>query len=103
MELSYEASVPPVTGIVDNTSIRRFRCSEWAMLFGAILSSLEIKARIVHDFLDHCWNEAIIVPNGKWVHLDSTLPYPISLNHPYYYEENWERNTNMCWPLRQIK
>jgi peptide-N4-(N-acetyl-beta-glucosaminyl)asparagine amidase len=59
------------------------------MLFGAILSSLKIKARIVHDFLDHCWNEAIILPNLKWVHIDSTLNYPISLNHPYYYEQNW--------------
>jgi hypothetical protein len=28
------------------------------MLFGAIPSSLEIEARIVHDFLYHCWNEA---------------------------------------------
>ena len=27
--------------------------------------------------------------DGKWVHVDSTLDYPISLNHPYYYEENW--------------
>jgi len=26
---------------------------------------------------------------GKWVHMDSTLAYPISLNHPYYYEQNW--------------
>jgi hypothetical protein len=24
-----------------------------------------------------------------WVHVDSTLDYPISLNHPHYYEENW--------------
>ena len=40
-----------------------------------------------HDFLDHCWNEAMI--DGKWVHMDSTLAYPISLNHPYYYEQNW--------------
>jgi peptide-N4-(N-acetyl-beta-glucosaminyl)asparagine amidase len=59
------------------------------MLFGAILSSLGIKARIVHDFLDHCWNEAMLQPDGQWVHIDSTLDYPISLNHPYYYEENW--------------
>jgi hypothetical protein len=27
--------------------------------------------------------------DAKWVHVDSTLEYPISLNHPYYYEENW--------------
>jgi hypothetical protein len=25
----------------------------------------------------------------KWIHMDSTLAYPISLNHPYYYEQNW--------------
>jgi peptide-N4-(N-acetyl-beta-glucosaminyl)asparagine amidase len=26
---------------------------------------------------------------GKWVHMDSTLAYTISLNHPHYYEQNW--------------
>jgi hypothetical protein len=25
----------------------------------------------------------------EWVHIDSTLDFPISLNHPYYYEQNW--------------
>jgi hypothetical protein len=63
------------------------RCSEWSMLFGAILNSLSIPTRIVHDYLDHCWNESMI--DEKWVHVDSTLEYPISLNHPYYYEESW--------------
>ena len=71
------------------------RCSEWSMLFGAILSSLGIKTRIVHDFLDHCWNEAMLSysssEDGQWVHVDSTLDYPISLNHPHYYEENWRK------------
>ena len=72
------------------------RCSEWSMLFGAILSSLGIKTRIVHDFLDHCWNEAMLSyssssEDGQWVHADSTLDYPISLNHPHYYEENWRK------------
>jgi peptide-N4-(N-acetyl-beta-glucosaminyl)asparagine amidase len=72
------------------------RCSEWSMLFGAILSSLGIKTRIVHDFLDHCWNEAMLTSSsssedGQWVHVDSTLDYPISLNHPHYYEENWRK------------
>ena len=63
------------------------RCSEWSILFGAILNSLSIPTRIVYDFLDHCWNESLI--NKKWIHLDSTLNYPISFNHPYYYEQNW--------------
>jgi hypothetical protein len=69
------------------------RCSEWSMLFGAMLSSLGIKTRIVHDFLDHCWNEAMLsYPEGEqWVHVDSTLDYPISLNHPYHYEVNWAK------------
>ena len=69
------------------------RCSEWSMLFGAMLSSLGIKTRIVHDFLDHCWNEVMLsYPEGaQWVHVDSTLDYPISLNHPYHYEENWAK------------
>jgi transglutaminase/protease-like cytokinesis protein 3 len=44
------------------------------MLFGAILNSLSIPTRIVHDYLDHCWNESMI--DEKWVHVDSTLEYP---------------------------
>ena len=63
------------------------------MLFGAMLSSLGIETRIVHDFLDHCWNEAMLSSSSpedeQWVHVDSTLTYPISLNHPFYYEQNW--------------
>jgi hypothetical protein len=37
----------------------------------------------------HLGIEAMLSPDGQWVHIDSTLDYPISLNHPYYYEENW--------------
>jgi peptide-N4-(N-acetyl-beta-glucosaminyl)asparagine amidase len=66
------------------------RCSEWSILFGAITNSLPIRTRIVHDYLDHCWNESLI--NNKWVHIDSTLDYPISFDHPYYYEQNWGKN-----------
>ena len=47
------------------------RCSEWSMLFGALLNSLYVETRIVQDYLDHCWNEALI--NGKWIHIDSTF------------------------------
>lgn len=65
------------------------RCSEWSMLFGSILNSLSIETRIVQDYLDHCWNEALI--DNKWIHIDSTLEYPISLDHPHYYEKNWKK------------
>jgi len=64
------------------------RCSEWSMLFGALLNSLLIETRFVHDFLDHCWNESLLI-DDKWTHIDSTLEYPISLDHPEYYEKNW--------------
>lgn len=67
--------------------IRTGRCSEWSMLFGAILNSLSFQTRIVHDYLDHCWNESMI--DSNWVHLDSTLDYPISFNNPHFYEQNW--------------
>ena len=60
------------------------------MLFGAVLNSLSFKGRILHDYLDHCWNEVLI--KGKWIHIDSTLQYPISLNHPHYYERNWGKS-----------
>jgi hypothetical protein len=75
--------------IIKIAESRTGRCSEWSMLFGAILNSLYIETRIVHDYLDHCWNESLI--DGKWVHIDSTLDYPISFNHPYYYEQNWDK------------
>jgi peptide-N4-(N-acetyl-beta-glucosaminyl)asparagine amidase len=75
--------------IIKIAESRTGRCSEWSMLFGAILNSLYIETRIVHDYLDHCWNESLI--DGKCVHIDSTLDYPISFNHPYYYEQNWDK------------
>src|ERR687888_2389999 len=90
---NYEYAFPRYAEILKIAETKTGRCSEWSMLFGAMLSSLGIKTRIVHDFLDHCWNEAMLSsssPEGRrWVHVDSTLGYPISLNHPYYYEENW--------------
>jgi len=72
--------------IADN---RMGRCSEWTFLFGAMLNSISIKTRIVHDFLDHCWNESYV--GGRWIHVDSTLAYPISFDHPSYYETNWNK------------
>src|SRR5689334_3672041 len=78
---------PRYGDILKIAKTRSGRCSEWSMLFCGIMNALKIETSIVHDFLDHCWNEALI--NGKWVHIDSTLAYPISLNHPHYYEQNW--------------
>jgi Transglutaminase-like superfamily len=83
----YEYTFPRYGKILKIAEIRTGRCSEWSMLFGALMNALKTETRIVHDFLDHCWNESVI--DGKWVHIDSTLVYPISLNHPYYYEQNW--------------
>ena len=78
---------PRYVKILKIAETRVGRCSEWSILFGAILNSLSIQTRIVHDNLDHCWNECLI--NNKWIHVDSTLSYPISFNHPHYYEQNW--------------
>jgi peptide-N4-(N-acetyl-beta-glucosaminyl)asparagine amidase len=90
---NYEYAFPRYAEILKIAETKTGRCSEWSMLFGAMLSSLGIKTRIVHDFLDHCWNEVMLsYPEGaQWVHVDSTLDYPISLNHPYHYEENWAK------------
>ncbi|HYF99896.1 MAG TPA: transglutaminase domain-containing protein [Candidatus Saccharimonadales bacterium] len=82
-------SFPRYGKIKDIADNRMGRCSEWTFLFGAILNSLFINTRIVHDFLDHCWNESFI--GGRWVHIDSTLAYPISFNHSSYYEKNWNK------------
>lgn len=80
----------PRYGEIENIAFNRIgRCSEWSFLFGAMLNSLSIQSRIVHDFLDHCWNEALI--EGKWIHVDSTLDYPISIDNPHYYEKNWNK------------
>jgi transglutaminase-like putative cysteine protease len=65
------------------------RCSEWTFLFGAMLNSISINTKIVHDFLDHCWNECFI--GGQWINMDSTLAFPISFDHPFYYEKNWNK------------
>jgi len=43
------------------------RCTEWSILFGAILNSLSIQTRIVHDYLDHCWNESLINKNNGYM------------------------------------
>jgi hypothetical protein len=83
----FSITFPRYVKIRKIAEIKIGRCSEWAILFGAILNSLSVKTRLVHDFLDHCWNESLI--NKKWIHLDSTLNFPISFNHPYYYEQNW--------------
>jgi peptide-N4-(N-acetyl-beta-glucosaminyl)asparagine amidase len=83
----YEYTFPRYGDILKIAEIRTARCSEWSFLFGAIMNALKTESRIVHDFLDHCWNEAMI--QGQWIHIDSTLAYPISVNHPYYYERNW--------------
>jgi peptide-N4-(N-acetyl-beta-glucosaminyl)asparagine amidase len=96
---NYEYTFPRYGEILKISETKTGRCSEWSMLFGAMLSSLGIKIRIVHDFLDHCWNEAMLSSSypppssedGRWVHVDSTLDYPISLNHPHYYEDNWRK------------
>jgi peptide-N4-(N-acetyl-beta-glucosaminyl)asparagine amidase len=94
---NYKYAFPRYSEILKIAETKTGRCSEWSMLFGAMLSSLRIKARIVHDYLDHCWNEAILPSlssspdDGQWVHIDSTLDYPISLNHSHYYEENWSK------------
>jgi len=90
---NYEYAFPRYCEILKIAETKTGRCSEWSMLFGAMLNSLGIKTRIVHDFLDHCWNEAMLsYPEGEqWVHVDSTLDYPISLNHAYHYEENWAK------------
>jgi peptide-N4-(N-acetyl-beta-glucosaminyl)asparagine amidase len=89
----HEYAFPRYGEILKIAEIKTGRCSEWSMLFGAMSSSLGIKTRIVHDFLDHCWNEAMLsYPKGEeWVHVDPTLDYPISLNHPYHYEKNWAK------------
>ena len=93
-----EFAFPRYDKILKITETKTGRRSEWSFLFEALLNSLGIKTRIVHDFLDHCWNEVILSsPKEKnRVHIDSTLDYSISLNHPHYYEENWWGKIPIC-------
>ena len=83
----FERRFPRYGEVLKIADSREGRCSEWSILFGAMLSSLSMKARIVHDYLDHCWNEVML--NGRWTHVDSTLQFPFSLDNPKYYELNW--------------
>jgi peptide-N4-(N-acetyl-beta-glucosaminyl)asparagine amidase len=91
----------PRSAIIEEIADYRIgRCSEWSMLFGAILTSLSFETRLIHDFLDHCWNELLI--GGKWIHIDSTLDYPISLNNPHYYEKNWGKKYNFVLAFSDV-
>ena len=80
---------PRYNDVLKIAHIRTGRCSEWSILFGAILNSLSFQTRIIHDYLDHCWNEVLL--DGRWTHVDSTLEYPTSLDHPHFYEKNWKK------------
>ena len=96
----FQTIFPRLAIIEEIADYRIGRCSEWSMLFGAILTSLSFETRLVHDFLDHCWNESLI--GGKWIHIDSTLDYPISLNNPNYYEKNWGKNYNFVLAFSDV-
>lgn len=80
---------PRYNDVLKIAEMKTGRCGEWSILFGAILSSISMEARIVHDYLDHCWNEVLL--DGKWSHVDSSLQYPDSFNNPHYYERNWKK------------
>ena len=67
---------------------RKGRCGEWANLYTAMLISLEIPARLVLDYTDHVWTEALI--EGKWMHIDSTLN-AWNWPDPFYYEDQWKK------------
>ncbi len=85
---------PRYNDVLEIAKTRIGRCSEWSILFGAILNSMSMKTRLVHDYLDHCWNEVLL--DGNWIHADSTLDYPISLDHPHFYEQNWKKTIANC-------
>jgi len=93
-QCSYEYSFPRYGQILKIAAAKTGRCSEWSMLFGAIMNALKIEARIVHDFLDRYWDEAMI--NGKWVHIDSTLEYVLAFSKDSVedvtqrYTQNWD-------------
>ena len=80
---------PRYNDVLKIAETRMGRCGEWSILFGAVLSSMSLQGRIAHDYLDHCWNEVNL--DGRWIHVDSSLQYPDSFNHPYYYERNWKK------------
>lgn len=84
-----EKVIPRHSDVLKIAETRYGRCGEWSILFGAILKSLSIESRIAYDYLDHCWNEALL--EGRWVHIDSTFQYPYSLDNPHYYERNWKK------------
>jgi len=59
-ECGYVFTFPRYGDILKIAKTRTDRCSEWSMLFGGIMNSLKAGTRIIHDFLDHCWNETLM-------------------------------------------
>ena len=62
---NYEFAFPRYGEFLKIAETKTGRCSEWSFLFGAMLSSLGIKTRIVYDFLNHCWNEAMLFSSSS--------------------------------------
>ncbi|HJU13738.1 MAG TPA: transglutaminase domain-containing protein [Candidatus Nitrosotalea sp.] len=81
--------IPRYSDVLKIAETKHGRCGEWSILFGAILNSLSVRSRIAYDYLDHCWNEALL--EGKWYHVDSTFQFPHSFDNPQFYERNWNK------------
>ena len=81
----------PRYGEIENISFNKIgRCSEWSFLIWG------------HTEFIMAYNQELFMifsiiagtnrsNRGKWIHVDSTLEYPISFNNPHYYEKNWNK------------
>ncbi len=67
------------------------RCGEWAILFTAVLNSIDKRARLVLDFTDHVWTE-FYSAIGEWKHIDSTLTPSQAIDNPFIYQDQWHKN-----------
>jgi peptide-N4-(N-acetyl-beta-glucosaminyl)asparagine amidase len=66
--------------------MRKGRCGEWAICFGALLATLEFDTRLVYDSTDHIWAEFWSEEKGRYVHVD---PCENIVDRPLVYEEGW--------------
>jgi len=71
---------------------RTGRCGEWANCFTCLVRTLGYEARLVLDFTDHVWTEALV--DGKWVHMD---PCENAYDTPLVYERGWGKKLTYCF------
>ena len=65
------------------------KCREFSILFTAVCSANDYRARLVLDMSDHAWVEVWDTKRKSWTHVD---PSERRINDPEMYERDWKKN-----------